>query len=233
MATILLVEDEAELRRSIAAQVAQHGHRVERVCTGQEALHLLAQTSCDLVILDLMLPDIDGLEVCRRIRQQQITPVLMLTARASELDTVLGLEVGADDYLTKPFSMRELLARVNALLRRVAYLQQASQLAAPARVQIGTLVVDPAARTVEQDGAAVQLTAKEFDLLHLLVSHPGRVFSRDYLIERLWGIDYAGGDRTVDTHIKRLRQKLGGSGGIAERLVTLWGVGYKFVAEEA
>jgi DNA-binding response OmpR family regulator len=233
MATILLVEDEAELRRSIAAQVAQHGHTVEYVGTGQEALHLLAQTSCDLVILDLMLPDIDGLEVCRRIRQQQITPVLMLTARASELDTVLGLEVGADDYLTKPFSMRELLARVNALLRRVAYLQQASQLAAPARVQIGTLVVDPAARTVEQDGAAVHLTAKEFDLLHLLVSHPGRVFSRDYLIERLWGIDYAGGDRTVDTHIKRLRQKLGGSGGIAERLVTLWGVGYKFVAEEA
>jgi DNA-binding response OmpR family regulator len=154
----------------------------------------------------------------------------MLTAKATELDRVLGLELGADDYLTKPVSLRELQARVSAILRRVAMMREASRVAVDDQQPIvhPDLRVDPASRAVEVAGHPVALTAKEFDLLHLLVSNPGRAFSRDYLLERLWGGDYAGFDRTVDTHILRLRRKLGGAGTVADRIVTLWGVGYKY-----
>jgi DNA-binding response OmpR family regulator len=196
---------------------------------GPGGVALVEREDPDLVILDVMLPGFDGLEVCRRIRRARITPILMLTARATELDKVLGLELGADDYLTKPFSMRELLARVGALLRRVERLRDQSRPAEDEGAIVrADLTIDPITREVISAGQRVQLTAREFDLLRLLASNPGRVFSREYLLDRLWGEEYGGFDRTVDTHILRLRKKLGGSGSPGERIVTLWGVGYKF-----
>jgi DNA-binding response OmpR family regulator len=196
---------------------------------GPGGVALVEREDPDLVILDVMLPGFDGLEVCRRIRRARIVPILMLTARATELDKVLGLELGADDYLTKPFSMRELLARVGALLRRVERLRDQSRPAEDEGAIVrADLTIHPVTREVISAGQRVQLTAREFDLLRLLASNPGRVFSREYLLDRLWGEEYGGFDRTVDTHILRLRKKLGGSGSPGERIVTLWGVGYKF-----
>lgn len=233
MAHIVVVEDERELARLIAQTLRDNGHQVETIHDGQVALDRLtgpARIAPDLIVLDLMLPRVDGLTVCRRIRQERIVPIVMLTAKSTELDKVLGLELGADDYLTKPVSLRELQARVSAILRRVEMMRDES------RTQEGGvdpivhegLRVDPVGREVMVDQAEVNLTAKEFDLLYLLASHPGRVFSRNYLLDRLWGDTYSGFERTVDTHIQRLRRKLGGSGSIADRIVTLWGVGYKY-----
>jgi DNA-binding response OmpR family regulator len=159
----------------------------------------------------------------RRLRQSSVVPILMLTARAEEADRVLGLEVGADDYLVKPFSLRELLARVHALLRRVELLRR-TDTADDQPIKLGRLHLDPLARRIEIDGAAVELTVKEYDLLLLLARHPGRSFSRSYLLDRVWGDDYEGGNRTVDTHMMRLRRKLGD---IGERITTIWGVGYR------
>jgi DNA-binding response OmpR family regulator len=178
-------------------------------------------------VLDLMLPGVDGLEITRRVRQARITPILMLTARSSEIDRVLGLELGADDYLTKPFSIRELQARVGAILRRVEMMRVASYMDSrePEAITHGELRIDPRSREVSVGEARVALTAREFDLLYLLASNPGRAFSRDYLLDRLWHDDFEGYDRTVDTHILRLRRKLGPA---ADRIVTLWGVGYKY-----
>ena len=236
MAHIVLVEDEPELSALIACALSDEGHTVETLYDGDSAARRLtapAQPDLpepDLVVLDLMLPKLDGLEVCRRVRRAKITPILMLTAKSTELDRVLGLELGADDYLTKPFSTRELQARVGAILRRVEMMRLQSRIEDDDLRPIvdGGLQVDPAGRTVTAGGHAVTLTAKEFDLLHLLAANPGRVFSRDYLLDRLWGDDYGGFDRTVDTHILRLRRKLGGPGSAADRIVTLWGVGYKY-----
>src|ERR671931_10969 len=180
-----------------------------------------------------MLPGLDGLEVCRRIRARSRTPILMLTARVEEVDRVLGLEVGADDYLTKPFSMRELLARARALLRRVELMVQQThgpgeQTAASRMLVVGDLRVDVAGRAASLSGTPLALTPKEFDLLHLLARQPGRAYSREYLLQRIWGLDYDGFDRTVDTHVVRLRKKLGPFG---DRVVTVWGVGYKLRAD--
>jgi DNA-binding response OmpR family regulator len=233
MAHIVVVEDERELARLIAQTLRDGGHEVETISDGQVALERLTgpgRMSPDLIILDLMLPRVDGLTICRRIRQERIIPIVMLTAKSTELDKVLGLELGADDYLTKPVSLRELQARVSAILRRVDMMRVES------RTQEGTtepiiheaLRVDPIGREVIANNVEVNLTAKEFDLLYLLASHPGRVFSRNYLLDRLWGDTYSGFERTVDTHIQRLRRKLGGSGTTADRIVTLWGVGYKY-----
>lgn len=231
MAHILVVEDESQLAELIARHLSTAGHSVSIVNDGLDALRHLETRPADLVILDWMLPGLDGLEVCRRIRLRSITPILMLTARAEELDRVLGLEVGADDYLTKPFSMRELLARARALLRRVDLMKHASEVrsgdAAPEALEIGNLRVDVAGRTVTVDGTAIDLTPKEFDLLHMLAEQPGRVYSRDYLLQRIWGDEYVGFDRTVDTHVVRLRRKLGDFG---ERIATVWGIGYKLRA---
>ena len=187
----------------------------------------------DLVILDWMLPGLDGLEVCRRIRARSSTPILMLTARVEEVDRVLGLEVGADDYLTKPFSMRELLARARALLRRVELTSQQTpgggeQKAASAVLVVGDVRVDVAGHAASLSGTPLELTPKEFDLLHLLAQQPGRAYSREYLLQRLWGLDYYGTDRIVDVHVARLRKKLGPFG---DRLATVWGVGYKLRAD--
>jgi len=234
MARIVVVEDEPELASLVARTLRDVGHLVEVFDDGEAALRRLLGVGLpdpDLIVLDLMLPKVDGLEICRRVRQVKITPILMLTAKATELDKVLGLGLGADDYLTKPVAVRELQARVGAILRRVEMMSAASRTAddSPRTVVHAGLEVDPTGRTVSTDGRDVTLTAKEFDLLHLLVANPGRVFSRDYLLERLWDDDYGGFDRTVDTHILRLRRKLGGPGSVADRIVTLWGVGYKYM----
>jgi DNA-binding response OmpR family regulator len=233
MATIAVVEDERELRLLLSGALLEEGHQVETFADGRAALDRLLDTgrpSPDLIILDLMLPGIDGLEITRRVRATHITPILILTAKATELDRVLGLELGADDYLTKPFSIRELQARVGAILRRVEMMQERSTVETPTATTIhhGSLRIDPVGREVQIDDSSITLTAREFDLLYLLASNPGRAFSRDYLLDRLWHDDFEGYDRTVDTHILRLRRKLRACPLVAERIVTLWGVGYKY-----
>lgn len=233
MAHILVIEDEHELARLIASTLADDGHTTEVIRDGQFALDRINDPNGrepDLYILDLMLPRVDGLTICRRIRQSRITPIVMLTAKSTELDKVLGLELGADDYITKPVSLRELQARVSAILRRVEMMQNRSLTNEETDSPIvhDVLTIDPLGRKVVIDGKDVALTAKEFDLMYLLASNPGRVFSRNYLLDRLWGDTYSGFERTVDTHIQRLRRKLGAESNIDERIVTLWGVGYKY-----
>ena len=233
MAHILIIEDEQELGRLIAATLRDDGHSTEVIRDGKFALERFDDTSAtepDLVILDLMLPRVDGLTICRHIRKTRIVPIVMLTAKSTELDKVLGLELGADDYLTKPVSFRELQARVSAILRRSEMMRAQSQTSHQTDEPIvhDVLEIDPRGRDVRIAGEDVSLTAKEFDLLHLLASHPGRVFSRNYLLDRLWGDTYTGFERTVDTHIQRLRRKLGKDHRVSERIVTLWGVGYKY-----
>ena len=233
MAHILIVEDETVVAEVVHDQLVLAGHSVAVAGDGAAALRLLDTRPVDLVILDWMLPGLDGLEVCRRIRARSMTPILMLTARAEEVDRVLGLEVGADDYLTKPFSMRELLARTRALLRRVVLMSQQTpgrdeQTPASAMLVVGDLRIDGVGRTVSLSGMPLDLTPKEFDLLHLLARQPGRVYSREYLLQRIWGLEYGGVNRMVDAHVGHLRKKLGPFG---DRLVTVWGVGYKLRAD--
>src|SRR5438105_2925351 len=227
MPTILIAEDERELNALVRQHLEAEGHRVVQTFDGPTAVVSAQQEQPDLVILDWMLPGLDGLEVCRRMRRQSIVPILMLTARAEEVDRVLGLEVGADDYLTKPFSIRELMARVRAILRRVELMRDAGGAAdSPAVLVDGPLRIDIGEHVASVDGRTVDLTPKEFDLLALLVRNAGRAFARDYLLEQVWGYDYAGLDtRTVDTHVLRLRKKLGP---LDERLETVWGIGYRF-----
>ena len=226
MGTILIVEDERDLSNLVRRHLEDEGHRVVQSFDGPSGALAAAQERPDLVILDWMLPRLDGLEVCRRIRRDSIVPILMLTARSEEIDRVLGLEVGADDYLTKPFSVRELLARVRALLRRIE-LDQSGKTAesTPPVLQAGPLRVDVNQHLVSVDGRPIDLTPREFDLLALLVGNPGRAFARDYLMEKVWGYDAGGSDRTVDTHVLRLRKKLGVVG---DRVETVWGIGYRF-----
>ena len=234
MTSILLVEDAQELARVIARELEAAGYSVTQVGDGMLALDAHARERPDLVILDWMLPGLDGLAVLRRLRETAATPVLMLTARNEEADRVIGLEVGADDYLTKPFSMRELLARVRALLRRIELIRQTVSAdrtpsdEAPLRYR--GLLLDPSARLVTLDGAPVDISATEFALLHLLMRSPGRAFSRAYLLETVWAEDYIGGDRSVDNAILRLRKKIEPLG---EAVETVWGVGYRLRAEGA
>jgi DNA-binding response OmpR family regulator len=234
MAHIMVVEDEQELARLISSTLQTDGHTIEVFRDGQFALDRIndtARTEPDLYILDLGLPRVDGLALCRRIRQTRITPILMLTARVSELDKVVGLELGADDYITKPVSLRELQARVSAILRRVDMMASSSQTSDTTCAKViehDGLCVDLVGRTVTHSDTHIALTAKEFDLLYLLASNPGRVFSRNYLLDALWGDDYGGFERTVDTHIQRLRRKLGDASDADSRIVTMWGVGYKY-----
>lgn len=226
MARILVVEDEHDLNELIARQLRQDGHEVIQAFDGQAGLEAVDRDAPDLVVLDWMLPKLDGLVVCRRIRERHVTPVLMLTARGEEADIILGLEVGADDYLTKPFRIRELLARVRAILRRSERLQPAAAPAAtPSATVAGPLSVSVEMRTATLDGQELDLTPKEFDLLALFVQNPGRAFSREYLLERIWGDDVYVTDRTVDTHVQRLRKKLGDE---ADLIRTVWGIGYRF-----
>jgi DNA-binding response OmpR family regulator len=229
MASILVVEDELAINDLIRAELEAEGHAVRQAHDGPTALRLVEEQVPQLVILDWMLPGLDGLTVCRQLRQNHLMPIIMLTARSEEVDRVLGLEVGADDYLVKPFGVRELLARTRAALRRVE-LEAKRGAAAPGEEKAivhGRLRVEPGSHRASLDGVELTLTPKEFDLLFLFVANPGRAFNREFLIERIWGGDFEGFDRAVDNHIRRLRQKLGESG---EKIATVWGVGYRFIA---
>ena len=219
---ILVVEDERNIASFVSMYLKNARYHVEIARDGTEALQKADATKPDLVVLDLMLPDIDGLEVCRQIRSTSDVPILMLTARDDDVDKIVGLEVGADDYLAKPFGMRELVARVRALLRR------AQRVDAPSGrpLSLGAIVVDPDRHIVSLDSREVALTAKEFLLLSYLLQHRGRVLSRDVLLEQVWGYRYTGGTRTVDVHVRRLREKLPP---LTEALVTVKQFGYKLV----
>jgi DNA-binding response OmpR family regulator len=225
---ILLVEDTLELATLISAELRAAGFEVQHCEQGEAALQLLKSQPCDLLILDWMLPDIAGIEVLRQLRSVSGLPVLMLTARDTELDRVLGLELGADDYLTKPFSMRELLARVRALLRRRSLIEQtlqADQSRNQGMLELGELRIDPQAHQASLGGRVIDLSRTEFALLYLLASNPGRVFSRAYLLDTLWNEQYVSGDRSVDNAVLRLRRKIDPFG---EQLETVWGVGYRW-----
>jgi len=228
MSSVLVVEDEVDLSQVMRDRLVADGHEVVVVHNGAAAMAEVSKRVPDVVLLDWMLPDMDGLAVCRRLRQQHLMPIIMVTARGDEVDRVLGLEVGADDYLVKPFSLNELLARVRAMLRRVDLDVRRQAPAAEEKVQAGPLVVDTGARMATLEGKPIQLTRKEFELLAVLVGNPGRAFSREFLVERIWGSDFDGFDRAVDTHVTRLRRKLGKLG---DRIVTVWGVGYRFNPE--
>ncbi|HEY1389629.1 MAG TPA: response regulator transcription factor [Ktedonobacterales bacterium] len=233
MARILIVEDEVALSDILRADLEAEGHAISQAFDGPSALALVESQQPQLVILDWMLPGLDGLAVCRRIRQKHLMPILMLTARASEVDRVLGLEVGADDYVVKPFSTQELLARVRAMLRRIAfdartalpYPGTGSTPPSQGSIIHGSLRVDPVARSATLDDAPLDLTPKEFDLLLLFVTYPNRAFSRSFLLSQLWTDDFDRIDRVVDAHITRLRKKLGPLG---DHIVTVWSVGYRF-----
>lgn len=228
MAHVLVVEDEAELANLIRREIEAAGHRVTSAGDGPSAVEMVGRLDPDIVLLDVMLPGYDGIEVLRRVRLTSSVPILMLTARSTELDKVLGLELGADDYLTKPFSMRELQARVGAILRRAERIRQISATETGTEVMsFPGLTIDIAAHVVVVAGQDIGLTATEFSLLRLLAANPGRVFSREFLLEEVWGGEAVVFDRTVDSHIQRLRKKLGSVGDLIE---TVWGVGYRFSA---
>ena len=218
--TILVVEDEQAIASFVAAYLRKDGFAVQMTASGREALSLMGSDPPSLVILDLMLPDLDGMEVCRRIREASTLPVLMLTARDDDLDKIAGLEVGADDYLTKPFNPRELVARVKSILRRSTPRREARE---SAQLRHGDLLIDAGRREVRVGDEEIQLAPKEFDLLWELLDHRGLVLTRDQLLERVWGYTFAGDTRTVDVHVRQLRRKLGE----ASPIVTVWGVGYK------
>jgi two-component system, OmpR family, response regulator len=224
-ATILLVDDEEAIQKLLTYPLEQEGFRVLQARDGEEALQQFTADHVDLVVLDVMLPKLDGLEVCRRLRSRSSVPIIMLTARGDELDKVVGLELGADDYITKPFSIREFRSRVRALLRRAALGQQQE-----GREVLGDdeLRIDLARRTVEVRGVPVELTYVEFELLRALVSRPGRVFSRQGLLESLWGGSAYREPRTIDVHVRHLREKLEREPRAPELVLTVRGVGYRF-----
>jgi DNA-binding response OmpR family regulator len=229
---VLVVDDEASLRAALTYNLRLENYAVETASAGEEALHLALTSEPDLVILDVMLPGMDGIEVCRQIRLRSSVPILMLTARDAEIDRVVGLEIGADDYLTKPFSMRELVARVRAMLRRRRLLR--AEVDASNRdtnvLQVGDVRLSMTDHEVTVAGREVRLKPKEFDLLAFLMRHPGQVFSAERLIERVWGYPPTGDTRTVAVHIRSLRRRIEVEPSRPRRIQTLRGVGYRFVA---
>ena len=221
---ILVVDDERVLVKGIKFNLESEGYQVEAAYDGEAAVDLARSGNFDLIILDLMMPRIDGLQACMRIREFSNVPVIMLTARSEDADKLVGFECGADDYITKPFNILELKARVRALLRRAGMAAQRS--GAGARLTMGHIVLDPDARAAWKDGQSVDLTAKEFDLMELLMRNPNRVYSRENLLNVVWGYEYAGDYRTVDVHVRRLREKLELDPANPEYILTKWGVGY-------
>jgi two-component system, OmpR family, response regulator len=217
--TVLVVEDEASIASFVSLYLKNAGYTVRTAATGKAALAEAESAQPALIVLDLMLPDLDGVEVCKRIRQRSDVPILMLTARDEDVDKIIGLEVGADDYLTKPFNPRELVARVKAILRRA----QTERRPESKQIRHGDLHIDAGRREVRVGKTEIQLAPKEFDLLWELLDHRGLVLTRDQLLERVWGYTFAGDTRTVDVHVRQLRRKLGE----ASPIVTVWGVGYK------
>jgi len=237
---ILVVEDEPILLETLEYNLTRQGYVVFTASDGRKALRIARTEHPDMIILDLMLPGLDGIEVCRILRQEMNVPVLILTARTDEVDKIVGLEVGADDYMTKPFSMRELMARVKALLRRVRLIREEmaskgtepsaeAPSALPDQVLVfDDLVIDLSRREVSRNQQPLRLKPKEFELLLFLARHRGIVLSRDLILERVWGWDYAGGTRTVDVHVRWLREKIELDPACPERIVTVRGVGYRF-----
>lgn len=222
MPTILVVEDEQPVCNLVRVYLEKESFAVEVATSGREALEKVMQNKYDLILLDIMLPEVDGWEICKEVRRTSSTPIIMLTAKSEEFDRVLGLELGADDYISKPFSPREMVARVKAVLRRTHGADNAHREV----LSFPQLVLDKAANRVEVAGQEVQLTPREFDLLWFLASRPERVFTREQLLEAVWGYSYLGDARTVDTHVRRLREKLRPAG--ISYIKTVWGKGYKF-----
>lgn len=231
---ILIVEDDPNIGDVIEIHVNDLGYGLERAMDGETGLKKALEKDYPLIILDIMLPKLDGLEVCKRIRaEKKFTPILMLTARSFEVDKVLGLELGADDYLTKPFSMRELIARIKAIFRRVEAEKEKNQIQAEGtELQFGGLFIDLVKHKVTVDGRAVELTSKEFDLLTLFAQNPGRIYKRENLLDLVWGYQYSGYDHTVNSHINRLRNKIEKDPANPRFIKTLWGVGYRFSEAE-
>jgi DNA-binding response OmpR family regulator len=229
---VLVVEDEPTLVDTLEYNLSRQDYEVLTAMDGQKALEIARKERPDLVVLDLMLPGIDGIEVCRILRQEMSVPILMLTARDEEVDKIVGLEVGADDYMTKPFSMRELIARVKALLRRERLIREELSAASdtpPAKLLVfGDVTIDQSRREVRRDGESLHLKPREYELLVFLARHRGMVLSRDLILERVWGWDYDGGSRTVDVHVHWLREKIEPDPKQPRRIVTVRGVGYRF-----
>lgn len=233
MATILVVEDDPVLRETLVYNLKSQAFIVEAVQDGLAALEAARRLRPDLILLDLMLPELDGIDVCRILRKEMSIPILMITARDDEIDRVVGLEIGADDYITKPFSMRELMARVKAHLRRERLLREEAASAAPEQapgktIQLGNLTLDLTRREVRLDEKPLSLTPKEFELLTFLAQHRGQALTRTYLLEQVWGWEYPGGTRTVDVHIHGLRELIEPDPAHPVRIVTVRGAGYRF-----
>ncbi|MDR1590007.1 MAG: response regulator transcription factor [Oscillospiraceae bacterium] len=222
---ILVVDDEKLLIKGIKFNLENEGYQVEGAYDGQEAVELAKNGNFDLIILDVMMPKLGGLEACMRIREFSTVPIIMLTARGDDMDKIMGFEYGADDYVTKPFNILELKARIRALLRRSSV---TNQLMGGATLAIGHITLDSEKRIVKKDGIPVDLTAREFDVIELLARNPDRVYSRENLLNIIWGYEYQGDTRTVDVHVRRLREKLERDPAQPERIMTKWGVGYYF-----
>lgn len=226
---ILIIEDNRDLAHLLESHLQDLAFQVDLSFDGTTGLAKANSKNYDLVILDLMLPGLDGIEICKRLRRKSsYVPILMLTAKSSEMDRVVGLEVGADDYVTKPFSIRELLARVKAIFRRVDELIDVAKEDLPSVIRIRDLVIDPTKRSAQIKGLAVNLTAKEFDLLFLFARNPGKVYTRSQLLDIVWGYGYEGYEHTVNSHINRLRAKIEKDPSHPTYVITVWGVGYKF-----
>ncbi|MBR4082212.1 MAG: response regulator transcription factor [Clostridia bacterium] len=225
---ILLVDDEPLILKGLKYTLEQEGYETDSAMDGEEALEKFANENFDLILLDVMLPKLDGLSVCQRIREQSNVPIIMLTAKGEDMDKILGLEYGADDYMTKPFNILEVKARIKTILRRAS----GAPMEERKSVRIRDLEVNLLKRTVSLGGRDVRLTAKEFDLLHMFVTNRGKVFSREEMLETVWKYDYAGEDRTVDVHIRRLREKIERDTSKPEFILTKWGVGYYFTDKD-
>ncbi|PSQ97114.1 MAG: DNA-binding response regulator [Bacteroidetes bacterium SW_9_63_38] len=231
---ILLVEDDSDIADLLELHLTDEGHEVDAVDDGDEGLERALAENYDLIVLDIMLPGTDGFDICRRLRQEKChTPILMITAKTEEVDKVLGLELGADDYITKPFSIREVLARVKAIFRRVEVDQQVQDDSDEAEpIERGRLTIDPPKRKVTVDGETLDLTSKEYELLLLFARNPGRAYSRQELLDEVWGYQYDGYSHTVNTHINRLRNKIEPDPSSPTYVKTVWGVGYRFAERE-
>jgi len=226
---ILIVDDEPSLIKGLRFNLEQQeGYLVDEACDGEEALKKFEAEHHDLILLDIMLPKLDGWEVCQRIRQASDVPIIMLTAKDDDMDKIMGLEYGADDYLTKPFNMLELKARIKTIFRRTESMAKREKADSPKVITAKNMTVNLTNRSVEIDGNEINLTAKEFDLLHLFISNPGKVYDRENLLETIWRYDYLGDLRTVDVHIRRLREKIEQNPAKPEFIMTKWGVGYYF-----
>jgi two-component system response regulator RegX3 len=231
--TILVVEDEESFIDALTLGLGREGFRVQVARDGAEALELFDAVDPDLVLLDVMLPKVSGIDVCREIRRKSAVPIIMVTAKGSEIDTVVGLEVGADDYVTKPYRLRELVARMRAVLRRSPLDAVPVPVGGGDRLQVGDVSLDPERHEVVIRGEEVNLPLKEFELLCLLLENAGRVLTRDTLIDRVWGHDYVGDTKTLDVHVKRLRSKVEADPSMPTRIVTIRGLGYKYELPKA